>query len=184
MSVNDQPGTPSPKKAGTARTSSAPHPLNISKAQEHTFRLEQEAATGGEGKSVAVRERIRVYSEALSTVVYVAADDADVTGWEGEIVYRQSDLPLLEGLHRDHLRAVHACRSSALVAAEEGSPRHWGICEADNAGWDEPVTLTSAGYVPGMGEDLSPYYYTTWKGDSRRNREKLEREAPAVVAQR
>ena len=180
----NQQGTPSPSEAGTTRPSSAPEPLNIRGAQEHPFRLTQEAATCGGGQPAAVRERIRVYSEALSAVVHVATDDADVTGWEGEIVYRESDLPLLEGLSRDQLRAVHACRSSARVADEEGSPHYWGICEGDNTGWDEPVTLTSVGYVPGMGEYLPRYYYTTRKGDSRRNREKLEREAPAVAAQK
>ena len=70
------------------------------------------------------------------------------------------------------------------MADEEGSPRYWSICEANNIGWDEPVTLTSVGYVPGMGEEIPPYYYTTRKGDRRRNWEKLEREAPAVAAQR
>ena len=188
MSNYDQQGTPSPStpspiKAGTTRTSSAREPLNISKAQEHTSRLKQEATTGGGGQPAAVCERIRVYSEALSAVVHVATDEADVTGWEGEIVYRQSDLPLLVGLSRDQLRAVHACRSSALVAEKEESPRYWGICEGDNTGWDEPVTLMSAGYVPGMGETLPPYYYTTRKWNPRRNREKLEREAAAVMAQ-
>ncbi len=184
MSVYDRWDTPSPTKAGITRTSSAPEPLNVSRAQEHPSRPTQEAATSGGGRPAAVRERIRVYSETLSAVVHVATDDADVTGWEGEIVYREPDPPLLEGLRGDQMRAVHACRSSALVADEEGSPRYWSICEADNIGWDEPVTLTSVGYVPGMGEEIPPYYYTTRKGDSRRNREKLEREAPAVVAQR
>ena len=101
MSNYDQQGTPSPTKAGTTRTPSAPEPLNIRKAQEHPSRLTQEAATG-DGQPAAVREHVRVYSEVLSAVVYVATDDADVTGWEGEIVYRESDLPLLEGLRGDH----------------------------------------------------------------------------------
>ena len=184
MSNYDQQGTPSPTKAGTTRTPSAPEPLNIRKAQEHPSRLNQEAATGGAGQPAAVRERIRVYSEVLSAVVYVATDDADVTGWEGEIVYRESDLPLLESLSQDQMRAVHAGRRSALMADEEGSPLYWGTCEGDNTGWDEPLTLTSVGYVPGMGENLPPFYYTTRKWLPRRNREKLEREAPAVVAQR
>ena len=102
MSVYDRWDTPSPTKAGITRTSSAPEPLNVSRAQEHPSRPTQEAATSGGGRPAAVRERIRVYSETLSAVVHVATDDADVTGWEGEIVYRESDLPLLEGLRGDH----------------------------------------------------------------------------------